>query len=50
MHYKTKLQYEKMEKSSDVPAAVDYQFPEPKSHHWPEQPQTLVNSKVNHPT
>lgn len=39
-----------MEKSSDVPAAVECQFPETKSHHWPEQPDTLVNSKVNHPT
>jgi len=21
-----------------VPAALKYQFPKPKSHHWPEQP------------
>jgi hypothetical protein len=33
-----------------VPAAPDYKFPKPKRHHWPEQPLTLVKSKVNHPT
>ena len=28
-----------------MPAALDCQYPKPKSHHWPEQPYTLVNSK-----
>jgi len=33
-----------------LPVALAWHFPKFRRHHWPELPQMLVISKVNHPT
>jgi len=53
IHSKTKWQLKKRgwgRSLSEVPSVLNYRFPKPKSHHWPEQPWSLVNSEVNQPT